>query len=164
MPLPPVPTFLFCIAAFLLQYISVIQAAVAAGCFGIPPPLPLNVIVLCIRNLAAILQIMDCNPHVLIRRYYPRLRALNINSRVWNVLAQTPENFWLATGETPDSLLQIVNRVRNDISRRVRNPWQMRNRARQVHDRLLMVFIWPWPIPNVGNTCNAFWCLAFVCF
>lgn len=149
MPLPPVPTFLFCIVAFLLQYVRTLQAAAHAGGFRIPPPFPLNAILLFIRHLATILEILDCSPHVLIRRYYPRVGALNINSRVWNALAQRPEDFWLATGETPHSLLRIVNRVRNDIVRRVRNPWRIRNRARQtrpntlcVHDRVLMLFIW----------------------
>lgn len=143
MPPPPFPTFLFCIVAFLLEYLKTIQRNVA------PPPIFLNAIVQFILNCHAIMHILDCKPHVLIRRYYPRVDALKINSRVWNNLAQAPEDFWLQTGETPHSLLRVVNTVYNDVSRRLRNPWTVRNRIRRtrpsqlcIHDRVLMVFIW----------------------
>lgn len=100
-------------------------------------------------NFYPIIQVLDCKPHVLIRRYYPRVGALNINSRVWNNLAQRPEDFWLQTGETPHSLLRVVNTIYNDIERRLRNPWTVRNRIRQtrpnilcIYDRVLMIFMW----------------------
>ena len=93
---------------------------------------------------------LNVPPNVILRQHYNGNRGLiHINPSVWNKLAINPEYFWLLTGETPRSPMNVVERIGHDIEMRVRSCWHPCRRVRRTrpnalcaYDRLLMTFIW----------------------
>lgn len=142
MPPPPAPTFICSILAFLFEYINIVRRI-------LPPPPPIDIVTTVIRRILHLLEQLNVPVHTILRRNFDG-NALGIRERsVWNTMITHPGNFWLLTGETPESLLQIIRRVGPHIEARVRNPLNPRRRVRRtrpyaltIHDRVLLCFLW----------------------
>ncbi|KXJ21328.1 hypothetical protein AC249_AIPGENE22364 [Exaiptasia diaphana] len=124
------------------KYISIVRRVV-------PPPPPLDIITSMIQRIIRLLEELSVPMHVILRRNFD-VNAWRIREQsVWNSMVVNPGNFWLLTGETPESLSEVIRVVGPDIEARVRNPRNPRRRARRtrpyaltLHDRVLLCFLW----------------------
>jgi hypothetical protein len=55
---------------------------------------------------------------------------------MWATLSSNPETFWYYTGETPDSLLELVNEIAPLVQRANRGGHM------DIRNRVLLVFVW----------------------
>ena len=131
---PPFSCFIYSILLFLIEYLQMLQALEYSR---IPPPFPFQALMAFLKCFEVLLRGLNVPPNVILRRHYNGNRGLvHINPSVWNKLAINPEYFWLLfTGETPRSLMNVVEQIGHDIEMRVRNCWHPRR-------RVLMTFIW----------------------
>ena len=145
----PLPTFIFSILAFVVEYLRILQATFPRGIIP-PPPLPLDALLPGIEQFLNLCSRLIVPVHGIIRRHYDGNRwVIPVERSVWNTLVIRPEHFWLLTGESPGSLTRVIERIDPDIEARVRNPWNPRRRVRRtrpnalcLHDRFLLTFIW----------------------
>ena len=145
---PPLPSFIFGILAFIIEYLHMMILHLRRAP---PPPLPLNALLAGIENFMNIVSRMLVPIHVIIRNHYDGNRWLlpAVRRNIWNTLVINPESFWFLTGETPGSLFRVVQRIGAEVEARVRDPWNPRMRMRRtrpyalcLHDRVLLTFIW----------------------
>ena len=138
----PAPTFIFSILAFLLEYIAILRR-------NVPPPPPLDIIVSIIQRILSLCRQLNVPVHTILRRNFDGIAWRICGRSVWNTMVSNPGNFWLLTGETPESLSQVIRRVGPDIEARVRDTLNPRRRVRRtrpyalsLHDRVLLCFVW----------------------
>ena len=146
---PPFPNFIFCIVGFITAYIQLVQLVFNGRVF--PPPLPFQAILAALECVIHTIEYYLLSLNILIRRHCNVNRGiLNAQTQciVWNILAENPEYFWFLTGETSESLMNVVDDLGYLVELRVRDPWHPRNRIRRtrpntlcIYDRILMTFI-----------------------
>ena len=151
---PPPPTFL------LVTYPVIVSSIYLASCFlnvtqdSIPCVLPrptflvfsLNALFLLLSAL--FFSVVRNRNTPLIRTLFPNFHGRRSRGRdVWQALELNPVIFWYVTGETPETLDVIVEKIYGEVTlprHWTRTPRKDRRRRciLDVRNRVLLVFIW----------------------
>ena len=132
--------FIFCIVGFITAYIQLVQLVFNGRVF--PPLLPFQAIQAALECVIHTIEYYLLSPNILIQWHCNKNRAmLNAQAQciVWNILAENPEYFWFLTGQTPESLMNVVNDLSYLVELRVRDPWHPRNRIRRTRPITLCI-------------------------
>ena len=142
---PPPPNFLVGLYTALLSILILIENEVSNVLF--PPPLFIVSSLNTLAMLVTVLALLDAN-RTLINKLFPNFRGLrNIGRDVWAYLEMNLVNFWYFTGETPESLAVLVDKIYIDVTKPrhlPRTPLTDRRRRciLDVRNRVLLAFIW----------------------
>jgi hypothetical protein len=148
--IPPLPSFLLDAVRFFLYYEQLLQLHARVN-DDVVEPFPFELFVSCWMAFETLMDVYNLHAvytpvQRLIRRlcvFDPALARGN-GQDVWGNIVRNPENFWFLTGETPESLQELVA----DIAQEVRRPYLHHGGHRQhchnlsTRNRVLLTFIW----------------------
>ena len=155
----PFPGFICPTMNAIIILLEVLELASAST--PLCPPFPAEYIATSIIMFIQVLAATNNIPiRVAIRTLFPTFRR---RRELWSQLAEDPVQFWELTGETPESLTNVILRISNDVETYIRNPRNPRPRYRRtrpfvlsVRDRVLMLFVWLRTYPTFAHLGSMF--------